>query len=250
MALTRDRVVPRYSDLGLRGLEMKSGSTIYRGALVSVDSNGFAQALLAGEHFGGIALAAGSGSIVNVDTHGIFEHALSGADQGDIGRPVFASSDDTLTFIGPGNTYVGVVADLVDDGLIALRLDTARKRVKRARVDLPNLATGGDVVETALTKIVEQVWITGARILNGASAAIGIDDDNTLALVIRINEGGSPFITETFDSSNAFPGANEAHELTVGDPKANVAAGTILTYQVTTGAAVNPGSFAIEVDYV
>ncbi len=105
------------------------GETNYKGSLVSVDASGYAAPLAAGETFVGIAFegcdnSAGSDGdkSVRVYTLGDFEHALSGATVTDIGAPVFASGDDTLTLTAAGNSFVGRCVDVPASGTIILRL--------------------------------------------------------------------------------------------------------------------------------
>ena len=131
MALTANREVDRYVDQELRSYPVAGGAQVYKGAFVTLDSDGYAEPLAAGHRFVGLAYeeADNSGGTdgtvrVRVFTLGDFGHPLTGATVADVGRPVFAGADDTLTFTPGGKTFVGYVKDVVTTGEIILRLDT------------------------------------------------------------------------------------------------------------------------------
>lgn len=130
MALRANREVDHYVDQELRCYQVAGGAHIFKGALVGLVATGYARPLTAGDKFAGIAYeemgnSAGSGAAsVRVYTLGDFGLTLAGATVADIGRLVFASADDTLTFTGASNSYVGVVQDFVQTDEIILRLAT------------------------------------------------------------------------------------------------------------------------------
>ena len=131
MALTANREVDRYVDQELRSYPVAGSTHIYKGALVTLGATGYAGPLSAGSRFVGLAYeeadnSSGSdGDIrVRVFTLGDFGHTLTGATVADVGRPVFASADDTLTFTPGGKPFVGYVKDWVTTNEIILRLDT------------------------------------------------------------------------------------------------------------------------------
>ena len=131
MALTANREVDRYVDQELRSYPVAGSAHICKGAVVTLDGDGYSEPLSAGNRFLGLAYEEadnGSGSDgdirVRVFTLGDFGHTLTGATVGDVGRAVFASADDTLTFTPGGNTFVGHVKDWVTTNEIILRLDT------------------------------------------------------------------------------------------------------------------------------
>ncbi|MCP4590798.1 MAG: hypothetical protein GY842_08635 [bacterium] len=131
MALTANRDVDRYVDQELRSYPVAAGAHVYKGAFVTLDSSGYAQPLASGGRFVGTTYeeidnsAGSSGDLrVRVFTLGDFGHDLSGAVPADVGRPVYASADDTLSFTPGGNVFVGYVMDVVATGEIVLRLDT------------------------------------------------------------------------------------------------------------------------------
>ena len=85
---------------------------VYKGGFVGLNASGYARPLTAGDRLLGLAYEEADNSsgsngddTVRVFTVGDFDHALTGAAVTDIGRPVFASDDATLTFTADGNTY-------------------------------------------------------------------------------------------------------------------------------------------------
>jgi hypothetical protein len=130
MALTANREVDHYVDQELRSYPVAGGAHVYKGGFVTLSAGGYAEPLAAGHRFAGLAYeeanntGADGARRVRVFTLGDFGHALGGATLADVGRPVFASADNTLTFTPGGNTFVGYVKDVVAADEIVLRLDT------------------------------------------------------------------------------------------------------------------------------
>lgn len=138
MALTANRDVDHYVDQELRSFHMAVGQHVYRGALVGLLPSGHVRPLRAGDPFIGIAYEEMDNSkgvdracLARVHTLGDFGMELPGATLADIGRSVFASSDDNLTLLNrnvvANNTYVGYIQGIVQDGEIILRLATLAK---------------------------------------------------------------------------------------------------------------------------
>ncbi len=254
MALTANRNVDHYIDQQLRTFAVAGSTHVYKGALVGLKADGYVRGLVAGDPFIGIAyeeIDNSSGSdgdkSVRVYTQGDFGHALSGAAITDIGRPLFASADDTLTFAGEGNSYVGIVEDFLATSEIMLRLDAGGGRIRTIVHAVEDLAANADIAARAIHAFEAAAWVVAARVVNQASAAAGIDDSNTC--VVALTLGGSALVSETFDSTTAFPDANEAHGMGALS-NAFASAGEVLTLAVTNGTTANPGPFLVEVDYV
>lgn len=136
MTLTANRDVDHYIDQELRSFLVAAATHIYKGALVGLSGDGRAGALTAGDLFVGIAHEevdntpdVGGERFVRVYTLGDFGLTLPGAMLADIGRPVFAFTDDSVTFVAPANSYVGRVVGVVLPGEIILRLDTLKRSV-------------------------------------------------------------------------------------------------------------------------
>jgi len=253
MALTANREVDHFVDQELRTLRVKGTAHVYKGALVGLTAAGFARGLVAGDAFAGIAYeemnntGADGAKVARVLTLGDFAAAVSGAAQTDVGRPVFASADDTLTFVAVGNSYVGFVQDYVSSGNIILRIDPQRKAVKTLVHAVENLAAGADIAARAVHSFGKEAWIIAARLVNQATAATGIDNSNTCVVDLAINAGA--VASKTYNAGTAFPGTNAADSLgTITNGHAN--AGDVLTLAVTNGTTADPGPFLVEVDYL
>ncbi len=254
MALTANRDVDHYIDQELRSFQMAASKNLYKGALVGLSSTGYAQPLVAGDSFVGIAYEAmdnSSGSdgdvTVRVYTLGDFGVALTGATVADLGRPVFASADDTMSFVGAANSYVGVVQDFITTNEIILRIDSGASRIKTVQHAVEDLVADADIAARAIHSFQQEGWIVAVRVVNQATAASGIDNSNTCVIALAIDAGS--VVTETFDSTTTFPGTNASKDLgTVGNTHAF--AGDVLTLAVTNGTTADPGPFLVEVDYV
>ncbi len=254
MALTANREVNRYVDQEVRSHAVAATVHVYKGGFVGLNTSGYARPLTAGDRLLGLAYeekdnSSGSDGAVSVRvfTFGDFEHTLSGAAVTDIGRPVFASDDTTLTFVGDGNTYVGTVRDRPEANKITLRLDSDRRALKTVRYDAGDFAAGGDLALTAVHQFKEESWVVHARVVNGPTTAVGIDNSNTSVVTVR--NGGSIVATKTFNAAVAFPAINSATSLGTPSPP-RFDADDILEVQVSNGATADLGPFAIEVDYV
>lgn len=254
MALTANRNVDHYIDQELRAFAVGAAKRVFRGGFVGLASSGYAQPLTAGDPFAGLAYeecdnaagAAGAKS-VRVYTQGDFHLALAGAAIAHLGRPVFASADDALTFSGSGNSYVGIVQDVPASGEIILRLDTGAKAVKTIVHAVEDLAAGADIAARAIVSFEGDAWIAAARVVNGAAAAAGINDANTCVVVLAT--GAGTVASKTYNTATLFPGANADDDLGA-ITNAHIPAGGVLTLAVTNGAAANPGPFLVCVDYV
>lgn len=254
MPLTANREVDHYVDQELRSYQVAGAKHVFKGGFIGLAVTGYAQPLVAGDPFGGIAYeeadntaGANGAMMARVYTMGDFGLTLSGAAITDIGRPVFASDDGAVTFTAEGNTYVGVVKDFVTANEIILRLDTEQRQIKTVVHAVEDLAAGVDIADRAVHVFESEAWAVAARVVNQASAAAGIDNSNTCVVLVKL--AGGTLATKTYNAGVVFPAANTKDSLgTLTSPKA--AKGTVMTIAVTNGATANPGPFLIEVDYV
>jgi len=254
MALNASRNVDHYVDQELRTLRVKGSTTVYRGAMVGTTSPaGFARGLVAGDPFAGVAYeevanaGADGARAVRVYTEGDFAHAVSGAVQADVGRPVFASADDTLTFVAAGNSYVGIVQDYISSGEVIIRIDPTRKLIKTVTHAVENLSAGADIAARSMRCFGQDAWIVSARVVNQASAPAGIDASNTC--VVALANAAGAVASKTYNNTTVFPGANAQDSLgTITNP--HCPKGDVLTLAVTNGTTADPGPFLVEVDYV
>ncbi len=129
MALSANRTMQYKQRTDPRGdvvqLPVAASTKIYSGGLVGMLSTGYVQpyagstvatALTGFDRLVGVALeavdnSAGSAGDLTVDvlTSGCFYHAVSGLAITDVGAPVYASADGTLTKVALGNAFVGWV---------------------------------------------------------------------------------------------------------------------------------------------
>ncbi len=131
MSLSANREVGRYVDQELREYGVTGGGHIYKGGLVGLASDGYARAFSAGDLFLGLSYeeadntsGADGAKRVRVFTIGDFELSIGGLAITDIGAPVYASDDGTVT-LDPGNaSYVGYVVDFVSSGKGIVRLES------------------------------------------------------------------------------------------------------------------------------
>lgn len=130
MTLSANALVNRFVDQELREYPVEAAKHVYKGALVGKSASGHAQPLVAADVFLGIASEESDNSAgVDADTNvrvysvGDFEMALSGATVANIGAPVYASADDTLTFTSTSNSRVGWCVAVPSGGTIILRIE-------------------------------------------------------------------------------------------------------------------------------
>lgn len=101
---------------------------IYEGALVMIDANGYATPLSGqSEKFAGIAYRQADNTVTGHTAGGIrvkvmvSEHrrkvAVTGAAQNQIGLPVYATDDATLTMTAATGTKVGIFVDYISSGI-------------------------------------------------------------------------------------------------------------------------------------
>jgi hypothetical protein len=135
-ALTNDRTVTtKYRNnaecLHILEYPVKTATTIYKGAMVVIDAaTGYAIPAVAGtaNFFIGIALeqvatgAGASGSkTVAVAVEALWEENLTGAAITDVGDPVYAADDNSLTLTAGTNTPVGWIEKLVGTNRVLVR---------------------------------------------------------------------------------------------------------------------------------
>ncbi len=253
MPLTANRDVHHFVDQSIRTLPVKASAAVYKGAFVGLTA-GAARGLVAGDPFAGVAFEQRTGGSadgaerVRVYTQGDFVHTLAGAVAADIGRPVFASADNVLTFLGHGNSYVGIAQDVPSTGEVILRIDPFRKLVKTLTHAVANLSAGVDISARAIHVFPDGANVTAVRVVNQDAAASGIDASNTCVITVAV-AGGETVATVEFDATPAFPNANTPYNLTLTEHTA-IAAGGVLTLAVTNGTTADPAGFLVEVDYV
>lgn len=104
---------------------------IYEGAAVGVvDASGHGRPLVGGDRFAGFANAkadnsAGAAAAISVAlrTRGKAQLSVTGAVITDRGQPVYASDDDTFTFVPTGGSFIGLVHRFVSSGVVIVEFD-------------------------------------------------------------------------------------------------------------------------------
>ena len=123
---------PRAYELGNRNdLLMIASDIIYEGAAVGiVAGSGHARPLAAGDKFAGFAestvdnsAGAAAAKSVRVITNGLIQIPVTSVAITDIGKPVYASDDDTFVLTESTNSYVGRVHRYVSSGVAVVAFD-------------------------------------------------------------------------------------------------------------------------------
>lgn len=117
-------------------LAVIAADIIYEGAAVGVVvGTGHSRPLVAGDQFAGFAErkadnAAGLAAAVNVDVirDGQIELAVTGATITDVGRPVYATDDDTYQLSPVGGSFIGFVKRFVSAGVAIVVFDAFQFR--------------------------------------------------------------------------------------------------------------------------
>lgn len=149
--------------------------------------------------------------------------------------------------------YVGAISGVVNttdllDGTISVDDATTALATKSQVFDIENLAANGDIAERTLWVSPAGITITSVSVLNQENTAAGINDANTLVYTIRNGLGGSTIVAETFDTTTTWPIANVEQSLgTLANT--TVAAGTVITMQITQGANADAPAHWLVVEY-
>lgn len=103
---------------------------IYEGAAVGDNASGYARPLVAGDSFRGFAeskvdnSAGAAGALtVRVKQKGIVKLAIGSLAITDVGKPVYASDDDTFTLTATSNSHIGRVIAFVSTGVGMVEFD-------------------------------------------------------------------------------------------------------------------------------
>lgn len=171
MTLSADVNVNRYVDQQLRTLAVKASTTIYRGSLVGIDrSGGYARPLQSTDQFQGLAYeqcdnssGANGDREVTLFTQGDFEFSLAGATKTAIGRPAFATDENTLTLSGGSASYLGQIVDVPTTGTVIVRIDPQRRLTQTVAAPLASstsaaTSNGVGCFSTAVVVVKAQTW--------------------------------------------------------------------------------------------
>ena len=107
-----------------------AAAKIFEGAAVSLEATGFAQPLVAGEKFLGFAESQANNSAgldgaikARLLTRGRAKLAVAALVIADVGKPVYASDDNTFTLTQGINTYIGRVTRFISAGVGVVAFD-------------------------------------------------------------------------------------------------------------------------------
>ena len=134
----------------LNSLPMVATDIIYEGAAVGiVAASGNARPLNAGDAFAGFCIqnadnATGSAGDVRVQvkTHGEVQLPVANVAATDLGKPVYASDDDTFVLTATGNSYIGKVKRFVSTGVAVVAFDAFDVRTGGALTALTDNTAG------------------------------------------------------------------------------------------------------------
>ncbi|MFM2126257.1 MAG: hypothetical protein RL328_2708 [Acidobacteriota bacterium] len=126
--------VARSYELGdMNDYPVIAADIIYQGAAVGDNGSGYARPLQAGDPFRGFAEAKADNSAgaagdisVKVKARGRVQLAIGSLAITDVGKPVYASDDDTFTLTSSTNSAIGRVVRYVSSGVGIVEFDAAR----------------------------------------------------------------------------------------------------------------------------
>lgn len=125
---------PRILSIGEHNhLPLIAADIIYEGAAVGDNAAGYVRPLSGGDPFCGFAHekadnSAGSAGDINIEVirSGTVVLSVSGAVITDKGQPVYATDDDTFTFLKTGASFIGIVKRFVSSGKVEVTFDAER----------------------------------------------------------------------------------------------------------------------------
>lgn len=113
--------ISRTYELGyINNFPMEAGEKIYEGAVVGLNSNGYARSLSAGDQFVGFADRFANNEngsdgelFVIVKERGKIVLDLDGFSLTDVGKKLYATDDNTFTLEEKGNSYIGIISRVI-----------------------------------------------------------------------------------------------------------------------------------------
>lgn len=115
-------------ELGDRNhLPVIAADIIYEGAAVGDNGSGYARPLVAGDPFRGFAVdkvdnsaGAAGAALVEVKHEGRVQLSVASAAITDVGKPVYASDDDTFVLTATSNSFVGRIVRFISTGVVVV----------------------------------------------------------------------------------------------------------------------------------
>jgi len=233
-------------------LLVAASTKIYQGAFVGLKADGYVRGLLAvavgttltgGDRFVGVAAhpvdnSAGADGAKKIKLHisGAFDHAVSGLTIEDVGAPVFASADDTLTKVALGNPFVGWVERFISAGVGTIRMagpNTGGVNPEFIRVSPTIVATAANkALLIHATENQNGLLITEAFALVTTVMAGGTQDQG----IITLQDTDGTTLGVTFTPSDA--GADAVDDKVEGVGSARQAATGVAMVVVPAGKGV------------
>lgn len=250
MALTADK--PRTYGAGeINDLPVKGSTKIYEGSPVG-DSSGYARNLASGDQFRGFALEQADNSsgsdgdiTVRVRKRGLISLAVTSVAVTDVGRPVYASDNDTFALAGVGS-YIGTVAAYVSSGVAIVAFDADKpERVHTMTVPcfaMTGIANGDFATNIPLNfngRVKGFRWVQGVPVTTGSNLATINLEINTTNLT-----GGT--IAMTSATCTPLGAVIEAAAITDG---AGFKAGDTISIEASSVTAFVEGSGHFEIDF-
>ena len=133
MATQTKDVVRKFLDGRFTDLPVIAADIIYEGAAVGDNASGYMRPLVAGDPFRGFAHrkvdnAAGSAGDkdVRLDTKGAVQLSVATLAIDDVGKPVYASDDNTFVLTESTNSYIGRVTRFISAGVGVVEFDATK----------------------------------------------------------------------------------------------------------------------------
>lgn len=152
-------------------LPMVATDIIYEGAAVGDNGSGYARPLVAGDPFRGFAIQntvnAGAAGLVNVrvKTRGKVKLAVGSLAITDVGKPVYASDDDTFVLTASTNTPIGRVHRFISTGIGIVRFDAEKAGLgKLTKLTDSTTGTAGDTLDDTTSGQKDDVASLAAKV--------------------------------------------------------------------------------------
>jgi len=243
MTLSSDININRYLDQQLRTLAVKSATTIYRGSLVGLDrTTGYARPLQSTDLFQGLAYEhcdntqgdSGDPEVI-LFTQGDFEFPLASAARTHIGRPVFATDDNTLTLAGASAAYIGQIIDVPSSGKIIVRIDPLHRLTQTiaANIDSKTGSISSSAIAAFSTPVVivkAQVWFETKPDAGTLTIGSNSSGDNIVASFNLTTLTNSVPSTLTLAGTNVAANTRIFAKVTAATSTAGVAGGLAIEY--------------------
>lgn len=222
--------------------QVAASTVIYKGGFVALNDAGYlvmyvappaSTATATGNKFVGIALehiasqTSAGDARCRVQIGGYFTYALTSAVIADVGKPVFASDDNTLTKVGLGNAFVGTIVELASAGNVVVELPAMGVQPRGGIIQRTS-ATLDLTAASDVTSIIFKNENHNGLIITHAAMYLTVATDATSCVVTLRDTAGTTTgitLTSTVTSGDA-----------IGDIVQSVANKT--AFQAATGSGV------------